>query len=119
MINIQKITQTIEKRRHEVAMRLRRLKKEDPFMTEDRSLIVEPGTDAAILSGHERTVILEDKMKRDLVEIESALAKIKKGTYGKCGRCSLAIDLKRLEVKPQAVYCLKCESELENNSAKG
>ncbi len=113
MINIGKITSTIEAQRKEVVARLGRLRKEDPFRTEDRSLIVEPGTDAAVLFGHERTVVLEDRLKKDLVEIETALVKIKKGTYGKCERCGLAIDIKRLEVKPQALYCLKCEGEIE------
>ena len=52
-------------------------------------------------------------MKRDLKEIEAALKKIKNGTYGKCERCKKPIEIKRLEVKPEAVYCLKCESAIE------
>ena len=114
MINLKKITHGIETQRKQVLMRLGRLRREDPFATEDRSIIVEPGTDAAVLSGHERTVILEDRLKKDLKEIEEALKKIKKGSYGKCERCKKEIDAKRLEVKPQALYCLKCETELEN-----
>lgn len=113
MINLKTISSNIEKQRKVVLSKLGRLKREDPFVTEDRSLIVEPGTDATVLVDHERAVILEDRLKKDLKEIESALLKIKKGTYGKCAKCGKVIDLKRLEVKPQAVYCLKCESELE------
>ena len=96
-----------------IATKLARLRSEDPFLIEDRSLIVEPGTDASILSGHERIVVLENRLKSDLKEIESALKKIKKGTYGKCEKCNRKIDIKRLEVKPEAVYCLKCENEIE------
>ncbi|MEK7581263.1 MAG: TraR/DksA C4-type zinc finger protein [Patescibacteria group bacterium] len=113
MINLKVITGNIEKQRKLVLSKLGRLRREDPFATEDRSIIVEPGTDAAVLSGHERTVILEQRLKSDLVEIESALKKIKKGTYGKCERCKKVIDIKRLEVKPQALYCLKCKGEME------
>jgi RNA polymerase-binding transcription factor DksA len=113
MINLKIITENIEKQRRVVLSKLGRLRREDPFVTEDRALIVEPGTDATMLVGHERTVILEDRLRSDLKEIESALSKIKKGTYGVCDRCGKSIDIKRLEVKPQALYCLKCESEIE------
>ncbi len=113
MIDIKTISKVVEKQRDIILSKLRRLKREDPFRTEDRSIIVEPGTDAAILFGHEKTVILEDRLKNDLKEIETALLKIKKGTYGFCEKCKKAIDKRRLDVKPQAVYCLKCESEVE------
>ncbi len=114
MINLKTITESIEKQRRVVISKLGRLRREDPFVTEDRALIVEPGTDATMLVGHERAVILEDRLKNDLKEIEFALLKIKKGTYGVCNRCGKPIDIKRPEAKPQAVYCLKCESEIEN-----
>lgn len=114
MINISKIRHKVEKQRNLILSKLGRLKAEDPFVTEDRSLIVEPGTDAAVLSGHERVVVFEERLKSELKEIEAALKKIKKGTYGRCEKCKKLIDAGRLEVKPQAVYCLKCESEIEN-----
>ncbi len=115
MIDLKKIKSKVEKQRQLILSKLGRLKKEDPFVTEDRSLIVEPGTDAVVLSGHETTVVLEERLKSGLKEIESALKKIKKGTYGYCERCKKPIDALRLEVKPQAVYCLKCESEIESS----
>lgn len=115
MINLKKIRSKVEKQRNMILSKMGRLKREDPFATEDRSLIVEPGTDAADLSGHERAVVLEGRLKSELKEIESALKKIKKGTYGLCERCKKPIDVLRLEVKPQAVYCLKCESEIESS----
>ena len=113
MINLKTITENIEKQRRVVISKLGRLRREDPFVTEDRSLIVEPGTDATVLISHERTVILEERLKSDLKEIESAILKIKKGTYGVCDRCGKSIDIKRLEAKPQALYCLKCKSDIE------
>lgn len=113
MIDVKKITKVVESQRDLILSKIKRLKNEDPFSTEDRSLIVEPGTDAAVLFGHEKTVILEEKLKSDLKEIETALKKLKKGTYGLCENCGKKIDVRRLEVKPQAVYCLKCETEME------
>ena len=113
MIDFGKIKNKVKKQQSIILSRIRRLKRDDPFSTVDRSIIVEPGTDAAALFGHEQVVVLENQLKRELKETEAALAKIKKGTYGICERCGKRIDPKRLEVKPQAVYCLKCKNELE------
>lgn len=116
MISLGDIKSKVEKQRNSVISALRRIKRDDPFANQDRSLIVEPGTDAAQLFGHEQAVILEQKLKKDLKEIELALTKIQKGTYGICENCKKKIDFKRLEVKPAAIYCLKCEGELESKS---
>jgi len=113
MIDFKKIKSKVEKQQFAILSKIRRLRREDPFSTVDRSIIVEPGTDAAQLFGHEQVVVLENQLKRELKEIETALAKIKKRTYGICERCKMRIDPKRLEIKPQAVYCLECEKEIE------
>jgi len=81
-------------------------------------LIVDPGTDASVLFGHEQVVVLEERLKNDLHEIEAALQKIKKGTYGICERCKKPIDPARLSAKPQALYCLKCEQAIEKKKSK-
>lgn len=104
--------------RDTIISKIKRLRREDPFSTEDRALIVEPGTDASALFGHEKTVVLENQLKKDLKEIERALVKIKKGTYGICEKCKKKIDEARLEVKPSAIYCLKCEREMESKAKK-
>ncbi len=116
MIDIKKFRSQIEERRDMVLSKIKRLRREDPFTTEDRALIVEPGTDAAQLFGHEKTVVLEKQLKKDLGEIEKALDKIKKRTYGICENCKKAIDAARLLAKPAAIYCMKCEAELEKDA---
>lgn len=113
MIDIKKFTKIIELQRSAIGAGLKRLRRDDPFQNTDRSLIVEPATDAAALFGHEQTVVMEQRLKGDLAEIEMALSKIKKGTYGRCEKCKKPIEEARLEVKPSAVYCLKDERELE------
>lgn len=113
MIDIKKISKTVELQRDAILAKIWRLKRDDPFASTDRSLIVEPGTDAGVLFGHEQAVVLEQRLKSDLAEIEAALKKIKKGTYGRCEKCGKPIEVKRLEVKPSAIYCLKDEREME------
>lgn len=113
MIDFKKIKSKIEKQQFRILSKIRRLRRDDPFSTEDRSIIVEPGTDAAALFGHEQIVVLENQLKKELKEIETALAKIKKGTYGFCEICKKRIEEKRLAVKPHAIYCLKCREKIE------
>lgn len=121
MINLLKIAKNrevllrkIESQRDAIVDKIKRLRKEDPMTSTDRSIIVEPGTDAGVLFGHEQVVILEQRLRNDLREIEGALAKIKKGTYGKCDKCGKPIGVRRLEVKPSAIYCLEDERKMES-----
>lgn len=118
IIDIGKLVERVYAQRNMIISKIKRLRREDPFSTEDRALIVEPGTDASALFGHEKTVVIENQLKSDLKEIEKALVKIKKGTYGICENCGNKIDRARLEAKPSAIYCLKCEKELESGKKK-
>ncbi len=55
----------------------------------------------------------------ELAEIERALEKIKRNQFGKCEMCKNDIDIKRLEAKPFARFCIKCREIFENqNNAK-
>ncbi|MFT7879480.1 MAG: RNA polymerase-binding protein DksA [Sulfurimonas sp.] len=57
------------------------------------------------------------QQRKELAEIELALDKIKKGTYGVCEMCEEPIGLKRLEVKNFARFCITCReiNEKEQN----
>ena len=113
MIDINKIRTEIESKRGAILLKIKRLRHDDPFAQTDRALIVEPATDASALFGHEQVAVLEARMKDELAEIERALLKIKKGTYGVCEKCGQQIDLARLTAKPTAIYCLRDEREIE------
>ena len=113
MIDLNKIRSEIESKRDAILSKIKRLRHDDPFAQTDRSLIVEPGTDASALFGHEQVVVLEGKLRDELKEIERALTKVKKGTYGVCEKCGKQIDIARLMAKPTAIYCLRDEREME------
>jgi len=51
----------------------------------------------------------ERSLESRLHNINLALEKIKKGSYGKCEKCRKSIPQKRLKVVPEARFCLKCE----------
>ena len=47
--------------------------------------------------------------------INDALAKIEKGTYGKCECCGCEISMERLKAIPWSRYCICCQEEAERN----
>jgi DnaK suppressor protein len=51
-----------------------------------------------------------------LTEVEQALERIDKGTYGKCVECGKPIPEKRLEALPWAARDVKCEEQLEQRN---
>lgn len=45
--------------------------------------------------------------------VDSALARIREGTYGECIYCGNEINSKRLEAVPWTRYCIECQDKLE------
>jgi len=52
---------------------------------------------------------LEHNLETKLAAIEAAIAKIAKGTYGKCDKCGKNIPLERMEIFPEARFCIDCQ----------
>ena len=60
-------------------------------------------------------VALKRKLEGSLEEVEQALKKFDKGTYGLCETCGARIERARLEILPQARYCLGCQERHEHS----
>lgn len=59
-------------------------------------------------------------LSRDLGElraVESALQRLKKGTYGTCADCGAEIDAARLKANPAAERCAPCQKAYEKTHA--
>lgn len=54
----------------------------------------------------------------ELKQIEEALVKISKGSYGICDMCSVVIPLGRLKAKPFAKFCTECRTVYEHEFVK-
>lgn len=63
-------------------------------------------------------VALKRKVEASLEEIDRALAKFEKGTYGLCEACGARIDRARLEALPQARCCLDCQARKEHGGTR-
>jgi len=52
---------------------------------------------------------LERTLEASLRDVEKALERIKKGTYGTCKYCNKEIDEKRLRARPASSSCIECK----------
>lgn len=57
----------------------------------------------------EITIVEQMRVRRS--DILAALAKIDKGTYGKCESCGNEIPPERLEAVPAATLCMSCKQQ--------
>ena len=59
----------------------------------------------------EKRLALEKQIQANLADIEHALSKFEKGTYGLCDVCGRPIDPERLDARPQSSLCLSCKAK--------
>jgi DnaK suppressor protein len=53
-------------------------------------------------------VLLSNKENADLREIDAALGRLERGTWGRCETCNRRIEARRLTVRPEARTCGVC-----------
>ncbi len=58
------------------------------------------------------TMGIIDNLKNQLDDVNAALAKIARGTYGICERCGKDIGADRLEFRPMSILCVDCKSAI-------
>ncbi|MGE4062919.1 MAG: TraR/DksA family transcriptional regulator [Rhodospirillaceae bacterium] len=63
---------------------------------------------ASALQARELAFQNERRRSRELMRIDSALARIERGTYGYCALCDEEIAPGRLEANPAIPLCIKC-----------
>jgi RNA polymerase-binding transcription factor DksA len=54
------------------------------------------------------TLALRSHLESLLAEVERAIVRAEKGTYGLCERCGKPISEERLQVMPSATLCIEC-----------
>ncbi len=63
-------------------------------------------------------LLLGDREREKLRNIDEALLRFEEGEYGVCEECGDEIPLGRLKVMPFARYCVKCKSDIEKMQAQ-
>jgi len=65
---------------------------------------------ASQITEMEQRLMKVRRINQQMADIEHALEKIVKGTYGVCDDCRKPIAAERLKVVPQASLCLDCKA---------
>ena len=58
-----------------------------------------------------RALALVDGLRERLRDIDNAIVKLDKGSFGLCDRCGLDIPTERLDAIPHAPLCTSCKSK--------
>jgi DnaK suppressor protein len=89
------------------------LMREDPRTARlaEATLAVEREERVAQTLKMERRFLDLRRTKDQLAEVEHALDKIAKGTYGLCDSCGETIPAARLEIFPQTGFCAGCKAK--------
>ncbi|MFA5184525.1 MAG: TraR/DksA C4-type zinc finger protein [Patescibacteria group bacterium] len=74
-----------------------------------------PDENAQEISDYSANIVTEKVLEKSLADIDSALGRIKKNTYGICKYCGNPIAKKRLLARPTANSCVSCKTELQEN----
>jgi len=61
----------------------------------------------------ERDLAIRDSLRGLVGQIDEALGKMERGTYGQCDRCGVEIPKGRLDAVPHAIYCIECQDVVE------
>ncbi|GAB4303106.1 MAG: TraR/DksA family transcriptional regulator [Desulfuromonadia bacterium] len=89
---------------------------------DESSLSTDPSGDIYDQASNERerelTLLLGDRERDKLRNIEDALQRIEDGEYGVCEECEEEIPLGRLKVMPFARHCVRCKSDIERLQAQ-
>lgn len=115
---MQKIKEKLEAIKKSLEDELSRFAKKDPHLKEDWDTTFpkfggETGGSALEVAADEveeydSRLPIEYSLETRLRDVNLALDKINKGEYGLCEGCNKKIDENRLEVCPEARFCLKC-----------
>lgn len=59
-----------------------------------------------------KDLALRQNAKQLLIQIQDALARLQRGTYGICEYCGQEIDPARLKALPYVATCLRCQQRI-------
>ena len=70
--------------------------------------------DKAAMSYNKEFLFTQSTTERQLLGmVDSALARIRDGSFGECISCGKEINAKRLEAVPWCRYCIECQDKAE------
>ncbi len=106
---IENLKTKLEAQKQEITTHISELQADDPFSDPDHAVDnAAVDTDVREQIGHDTVEAEIKELKERLDDITRALHKIQKGTYGACEKCNGDIRPQRLEIVPEAKFCMNC-----------
>jgi DnaK suppressor protein len=108
--------ETFKKRLEERQQSLRKMvsRTEEDGRVADQDAAAADIADRAASSYTKEFLFSQSNNDRQLLQmVESALQRIREGTFGECVSCGNEINAKRLEAVPWTRYCIECQEKLE------
>lgn len=75
----------------------------------------DPADAGANLSEADRSRAVLEAAERQRTEVLAALSRLENGAYGQCVDCGDPVPEGRLEAKPEAARCVRCQSKRDKN----
>lgn len=104
---LQELKERLEKEAGEIEAQLSAEKKTPEYGSDTEGMMFDEEADEAEELGKQLGV--HQVYKDRLADIENALDRINKGTYGKCEKCGQDISLEVLRVSPESKFCKDCK----------
>ncbi|WP_456403425.1 RNA polymerase-binding protein DksA [Hydrogenimonas sp.] len=114
--DIKYFKQMLESRREQILKNIMGSSKELDELHQNHD-VMDEGDFASVSTDNMINEEILSSQQKELEEIDDALAKIQKGTYGICEMCEEPIGMQRLKVKPFAKYCITCRQIAEKSPA--
>lgn len=118
---LEEIKKSLEKRRDKIKMELDKFTKEDKYEHEKHKTIFPEFGDKNDENAIEIAMFTDNlsigkSLEYILRDIEDALQRIKKGSYGICKYCHQPISQERLKIRPVSSACIKCKKKIKGES---
>lgn len=112
---LKKIKKDLEERKKQIVDDLKDIsnKQGDEYKARIPEYGDKPDENAQEISDYTTNVATEDVLKKNLRDINNALERIEKGTYGTCKYCGKTINEKRLKARPAASACVECKTKIQ------
>ena len=90
---------------------------DDNSVTELYGRVHDSGEESIADELSDTNLINIENESREVAAVESALQRIRSGTYGRCLDCGETIELERLEANPSASRCFACQTKSEDTQS--
>jgi DnaK suppressor protein len=87
-------------------------------LTDDREALSDTLDIATVESTRDFSLRLQDRERRLVSKVRSALQRIDDGEFGVCVSCGDEIGEKRLMARPVATHCIDCKTEAEQQERR-